>query len=84
MRGALYDVRRRLEDTDRTAGEVIVSWIRVAMGISMVSVLVAGHEMRYYRTAAWTVLLAGVLYSWVALVWVAREAGRGRVSNATA
>jgi signal transduction histidine kinase len=84
MRGALYDVRRRLEDTDRTAGEVIVSWIRVAMGISMVSVLVAGDEMRYYRTAAWTVLLAGVIYSWVALVWVAREAGRGRVSNATA
>ncbi|MEW6477394.1 MAG: ATP-binding protein [Actinomycetota bacterium] len=84
MRGPFDDLRRRFEDTDRTAGEVVVSWIRVAMGLSMVSVLAAGDDMRYYRTAAWTVLLAGICYSWAALFWVAREAGRGRVSNATA
>ena len=84
MRGALDELRRRFEDTDRTAGEVVVSWIRVAMGVSMVSVLVAGHELDYYRTAATAVLVAGIAYSWVALVWVAREARRGRVSNATA
>ena len=84
MRGPLDELRRCFEDTDRTAGEVVVSWIRVAMGISMVSVLAAGHEMRYYPAAAWAVLLGGIAYSWVALVWVAREAARGRVSNATA
>jgi len=84
MRSALDELRRRLEDTDRTAGEVVVSWIRVAMGLSMISVLAAGHEMRWYPTAAWTVLLAGVAYSWIALVWVAREARGGQVSNATA
>ena len=84
MRGPFDELRRRFEDTDRTAGEVVVSWIRVAMGISMISVLAAGHELRYYPTAAWTVLLAAVAYSWAALVWVAREARRGRVSNATA
>ena len=84
MRSALGGLRKHFEDTDRTAGEVVVSWIRVAMGISMISVLVAGHQMRYYPAAAWTVLLGGVAYSWVSLVWVAREARRGRVSNATA
>jgi len=84
MRGALDELRRRLEDTDRTAGEVVVSWIRVAMGASMISVLAAGHEMRWYPAAAWTVLLGGIAYSWIALVWVAREAGGGRVSDATA
>ena len=84
MRGPLDELRRQFEDTDRAAGEVVVSWIRVAMGISMISVLAAGHELRYYPTAAWTVLLAAVAYSWAALVWVAREARRGRVSNATA
>src|SRR5581483_8667215 len=51
---------------------------------SMISVLAAGHEMRWYPTAPWTVLLAGVAYSWIALVWVAREARGGQVSNATA
>ncbi len=84
MRGPLDELRRRFEDTDRTAGEVVVSWIRVAMGISMVSVLAAGDDMRYYRTAAWTVMLLGVVYSWTALFWVAAEARRGRVSNGTA
>ena len=84
MRGPLDELRRHFEDTDRTAGEVVVSWIRVAMGISMVSVLAGHREMRFYPAAAWTVLLAGVAYSWVSLVWVAREARRGRVSNATA
>jgi signal transduction histidine kinase len=84
VRGRLEVLRKRLEDTDRTAGEVVVSWIRVAMGLSMISVLAAGHEMRYYPAAAWAVLLGGIAYSWVALVWVAREARRGRVSNATA
>ena len=84
MRGPLDDLRRRFEETDRTAGEVVVAWIRVAMGISMLSVLAAGDEMRYYRTAAWTVLSIGLVYSWVALFWVAREARQGRVSNATA
>ena len=72
MRGALDELRRRFEDTDRTAGEVVVSWIRVAMGLSMVSVLVADHDMRYYPAAAWTLLLGACAYSWVALVWVAR------------
>ena len=80
----MQTLRRRFEENDRTTGEVVVSWIRVAMGVSMVSILVTGHEMRWYRTAAWTVLGAAVAYSWVALVWVAREAGRGRVGNATA
>jgi signal transduction histidine kinase len=75
---------KRFDENDRTTGEVVVSWIRVGMGVSMISVLAAGHEMRWYRTAAWTVLLAAIAYSWVALVWVAREARRGRVSNATA
>jgi signal transduction histidine kinase len=75
---------QRFEENDRTTGEVVVSWIRVAMGISMVSVLAAGHEMHWYGTAAWAVLLFGIAYSWVALVWVAREAARGRVGNATA
>ncbi|MDQ1497227.1 MAG: hypothetical protein QOI86_567 [Actinomycetota bacterium] len=84
VRAALDELRRRFEETDRTTGEVVVSWIRVAMGLSMLSVLAAGHEMGYYRAAAWTVLLSGIAYSWVAFVWVAREAGRGRVSNATA
>ncbi|HEY4410346.1 MAG TPA: HAMP domain-containing sensor histidine kinase [Acidimicrobiia bacterium] len=84
MRSALEELRKHFEDTDRTAGEVVVSWIRVAMGISMVSVLAAGHSMRWYPGPAWTVLLAALPYSWVALVWVAREARRGRVSNATA
>jgi signal transduction histidine kinase len=77
-------LRQHFEDTDRTAGEVVVSWIRVAMGISMLSVLAAGHDMRFYPGPAWTVLLAALPYSWAALVWVAREARRGRVSNATA
>ena len=84
MRSALGELRKHFEETDRTAGEVVVSWIRVAMGLSMVSVLAAGHELDYYRGAAWTVLLSAMAYSWVALVWVAREARRGRVSNATA
>jgi len=84
MRGALDELRRRFEDTDRTAGEVVVSWVRVAMGVSMISVLAAGHEMRWYPAAAWTVLLGGIAYSWIALVWVAREARGGRVSNASA
>jgi signal transduction histidine kinase len=77
-------LQRQFEDHDRTTGEVVVSWIRVAMGISMVSVLATGHEMDHYRRATWIVVLAGVVYSWAALVWVAREAGRGRVSDATA
>jgi signal transduction histidine kinase len=80
----MRELRKRFEENDRTTGEVVVSWIRVAMGISMVSVLVAGHEMRYYGAAAWAVLLIAIAYSWAALVWVAREAGRRRVSNATA
>lgn len=84
VRVTFDDLRRRFEENDRTTGEVVVSWIRVAMGVSMVSVLAAGHEMRWYGTAAWTVLLCAVCYSLIALVWVAREAGRGRVSNATA
>src|SRR5437588_61766 len=76
--------RRCWRTSLRTAGEVVVSWIRVAMGISMVSVLAAGGYTRWYRAATWTVLLCAVAYSWVALVWVAAEARRGRVSNATA
>jgi signal transduction histidine kinase len=84
MRGPFDSLRQRFEDTDRTAGEVVVAWIRVAMGVSMVSILGTGDEMRYYRAAAWTVLLSAIAYSWAALVWVHREAGRGRVSNATA
>ncbi|HVW31770.1 MAG TPA: hypothetical protein VHL53_04455, partial [Acidimicrobiia bacterium] len=84
MRGPLDDLRKRFEDTDRTAGEVVISWIRVAMGVSMVSVLGTGDNMRWYRTPAWTILLAACAYSWAALYWVAREARRGRVSNATA
>ena len=68
----------------RTTGEVVVAWIRVAMGVSMVSVLAAGHDMRWYPGPAWAVLLAALPYSWAACVWVTREAGRGRVSNATA
>ena len=84
MRSALDELRKHFEDTDRTAGEVVVSWIRLAMGLSMVSVLAAGHYMRWYPGPAWTVLLAALPYSWVALIWVAREAHRGRVSNATA
>ncbi|MGH8972013.1 MAG: sensor histidine kinase [Acidimicrobiia bacterium] len=77
-------LRRRFEDTDRTAGEVVVSWIRVAMGISMLIVLVTGPSMDYYPAAAWTVLLLGMAYSWVALARVAREARRGEVSRRTA
>ncbi len=80
----MRDLRQRFEENDRTTGELVVAWIRVAMGVSMISVLVAGDDLRYYPTAAWTVLLGSIAYSWVALVWVFREAGRGRVSNATA
>ena len=80
----MLNLRKRFEENDRTTGEIVVAWIRVAMGVSMVSVLAAGDSMRYYPTPAWTVLLGALAYSWVSLVWVFREAGRGRVSNATA
>ena len=80
----MLNLRKRFEENDRTTGEIVVAWIRVAMGVSMITVLVAGNSMRYYPTPAWTVLLCALAYSWVALVWVFREAGRGRVSNATA
>jgi signal transduction histidine kinase len=78
------DLRKRFEENDRTTGEIVVAWIRVAMGVSMISVLAAGNSMRYYPAPAWTVLLCALAYSWIALVWVFREAARGRVSNATA
>src|SRR5581483_6922231 len=68
----------------RTTGEVVVAWIRVAMGLSMVSVLAAGHDMRWYPGPAWAVLLAALPYSWGACAWVSHEARRGRVSTATA
>jgi signal transduction histidine kinase len=80
----LLNLRKRFEENDRTTGEIVVAWIRVAMGVSMVSVLAAGNSMRYYPTPAWIVVLCALAYSWIALVWVFREAGRGRVSNATA
>ena len=80
----MLNLRKRFEENDRTTGEIVVAWIRVAMGVSMISVLAAGNSMRYYPTPAWTVLLCALAYSWIALVWVFREAGRGRVSNATA
>lgn len=80
----MLNLRRRFEENDRTTGELVVAWIRVAMGVSMVSVLAAGDSMRYYPGPAWTVLLCALAYSWIALVWVFREAGQGRVSNATA
>ncbi len=80
----MLNLRKRFEENDRTTGEIVVAWIRVDMGVSMISVLAAGNSMRYYPTAAWTVLLGALAYSWIALVWVFREAGRGRVSNATA
>jgi signal transduction histidine kinase len=80
----LLNLRKRFEENDRTTGEIVVAWIRVAMGLSMISVLAAGNSMRYYPTPAWTVLLCALAYSWIALIWVFREAGRGRVSNATA
>ncbi|HEY3241564.1 MAG TPA: HAMP domain-containing sensor histidine kinase [Acidimicrobiia bacterium] len=84
MNRRLSALRMRFEETDRTAGEVVVSWIRVAMGISMLAVLATGPSMDYYPAAAWTVLALGIAYSWVALVKVAREARRGEVSRRTA
>jgi K+-sensing histidine kinase KdpD len=84
MTRRLSALRTRFEEMDRTAGEVVVSWIRVAMGLSMLAVLAAGGSMDYYPTAAWTVLALGVAYSWLALVKVAREASRGEVSRRTA
>jgi signal transduction histidine kinase len=80
----MLDLRRRFEENDRTTSEIVVAWIRVAMGISMISILVAGDYMRFYPGPAWSVLLSAMAYSWIALVWVFREAGRGRVSNGTA
>lgn len=84
MGQALGTLRQRFEEADRTTGEVVVSWIRVAMGISMVAVLAAGSEMDHYPVAAWTILAVAVAYSWVALVKVAREAQRGEVPRTTA
>jgi signal transduction histidine kinase len=82
---ALGDLRRRFEEMDsRTGGEVVVAWIRVGMGFTMVTVLATGEDMRYYPVAAWTVLFAAVAYSWVALVVVTRQAKRGEVHRATA
>ena len=57
MRSALEELRKHFEDTDRTAGEVVVSWIRVAMGISMISVLVGQEQKQIANTAARSVLL---------------------------
>ncbi|MGH9038515.1 MAG: hypothetical protein ACRD0O_22385, partial [Acidimicrobiia bacterium] len=84
MTRRLGALRTRFEETDRTAGEVVVSWIRVAMGVSMLAVLASGPSMDHYPAAAWTVLALGIAYSWVALAKVAREARRGEVSRRTA
>lgn len=81
---ALGELRRRFEETDRTTGEVVVSWIRVGMGISMVTILATGYPLDHYAAAAWTVLLSACVYSWAALVEVAREAKRGKVHPSTA
>jgi signal transduction histidine kinase len=81
----LAEFRRRFEEMDsRTSGEVIVAWIRVGMGITMIAVLATGEDMRYYPAAAWTVLAAAVAYSWIAAVEVTRQAQRGEVRRATA
>jgi signal transduction histidine kinase len=81
----LAERRRRFEGMDsRTSGEVIVAWVRVGMGITMISVLATGDEMRYYGALAWTVLLSALTYSWIALAVVTRQAKRGEVIRATA
>jgi signal transduction histidine kinase len=68
----------------RTSGEVIVAWIRVGMGITMIAVLATGDDMGYYPAPAWTVLATAVTYSWIALLVVTRQAERGEVRRATA
>ena len=79
----LEGLRQRLDIAGRVSGEVVVAWIRVAMGVSMFSVLVAGDELDRYPGAAWTVLLGAIAYSWIALLHVTREARRGEVSRLT-
>ncbi|MGH8999328.1 MAG: sensor histidine kinase [Acidimicrobiia bacterium] len=77
-------MRRRFDQADiRVTGEIVVAVVRVAMGVSMVLVLITGPDLDYHPGAARIVLGVAVAYSWAAMARVLREAERGEVSRPT-
>jgi signal transduction histidine kinase len=77
--------RKRAVRDSRVAAERFVSWVRLAISMSMAVIVAVGERDRVpYPRAAWIVLATCIVYAWLAFLKTTRDARRGETNLWTA